>query len=149
MIDPLDISKIDKEEETELQNDIFIVTKPLNAINAICAAGTVTITVIIDHEHQINTGHQTRIDIMISIDQVDMILFDPEIERPVKVDSDRTGVEIRHGRTDRLIEMTGTNLCHDQTIVHQATITAIKSEPMNKNQDKKDKASSLVTSFTL
>ena len=134
---------------TELQNNIFIVIKPLNAINAICAAGTAIITVITDQEHQIDTGHQTRIDIMISIDQVGMILFDPEIELLAKVDSDRIGVETRRERTDRLIEMTGTNPCHDQTIVHPATTTAIKSEPMNKNQDKKDKALSLVISFML
>ena len=148
MIDPRDISRIDQ-ETIELQNDTFIVTKPLSAINAICAAGTARITAIIDHEHQIDTGHQTQIDITISIDQVDTILLDLEIERPVKVDFDQTGVEIRRERTDRLIETAGTNLCHDQTIVHQATITAIKSEPMNKNPDKKDKASSLITSFML
>ena len=78
-----------------------------------------------------------------------MILFDPEIELLVKVDSDRTGVEIRREKTDRLIETTDTNRCHDQTIVHKATITAIKSEPKNKNPDKKDKVLSLVTSFML
>ena len=148
MIDPRDISRIDQ-ETIELQNDTFIVTKPLNAINAICVAGTAATIATTDHEHQIDTDRQTRVDMIINIDPVDMILFDPEIELLAKVDFDRTGVEIRRERTDRLIEMTGTNPCHDQTIVHQATITAIKSEPMNKNPDKKDKASSLVISFTL
>ena len=78
-----------------------------------------------------------------------MILFDPEIEHLVKVDSDRTGVETRREKTDRLIEMTGTNPCHDQTIVRKATIIAIKREPPNKNPDKKDKALSLAISFML
>ena len=146
-IDHQEISSLST--EIELQNDTFIVTKPQNAINAIRVAGTATTIVITDHEHQIDTDRQTRVDMIINIDPADMILFDPEIELPVKVDFDRTGVEIRRERTDCLIEMTGTNLCHDQTIVHQATITAIKSEPMNRNPDKKGKALSLVTSFTL
>ena len=148
MIDPLDISKIDR-EEIELRNDTSIATKPQNAINVICVAGTATITLITDHEHQIGTDHQTRVGITTSTDQVDTIFFNLEIVHPVKVDFDQIGVGTRHEKTDRLIGMTGTNLCHDQTIVHQATIIAIKSEPMNKNPDKKDKALSPVTSFML
>ena len=148
MTDHQVISRIDQ-TGTEHLNDTFIAIKPQNAINVICVAGTATITVIIDQEHQIDIDYLIQVDMITNIDPVDMILFDREIEHPVKVDSDRTGVETRRERTDRLIEMTGTNLCHDQTIVLRATITAIKSEPMNKNPDKKDKALSLVISFML
>ena len=149
MIDHLAISRINR-EEIEHQNDISIVTKPRNAINAICAVGTATTTVITDQEHQIDTDRQTKVDTTISTDQVDTILFDPGIELLAKVDFDRIGAETRHEKTDRLIEMTGTNLCHDQTIVHPATIIAIKSEPMNKNLDnQKDRALSPGISFML
>ena len=146
MIDHQVISRIDR-TGTEHLNDISIAIKPQNAIHVICVAGTATITVIIDQEHQIDTDHQIQADTITNIDPADMNLFDPEIELLVKVDSDRIGVEIRREKTDRLIETTDTNQCHDQTIAHKATITAIKSEPMNKNPDQKDKALSLVTSF--
>ena len=149
MSDHLVISRVNQ-EEIEHQNDTSIAIKPQNAINAICVAGTATITLTTDREHQINTHRQTKVDTTISTDQVDTIPSDLEIEPLSKVDFDRIGVEIRHERIDRLIEMTGTNLYHDQTIVHLATIIAIKSEPMNKNLDnQKDRALSPVISFML